>query len=161
MGEKVDTRLELRAVGLGSGNDLHSNPFTLGFTVQFRQSINTQDSSTGNLIKFIVWTVNWNDRRDQRRAQMCWMAQQNTHGKFWSPSLTVWDSDLGNEKRKSWDIFVHSFHKLDGILVLCQALCPFLGIMLERNSAGAACNHGTFNFGGKTEIITLVVYKFW
>lgn len=54
MGEKVDIRVELRAVGLGSGNDLHSNPFTLGFTVQFRQSINTQDSSGGNLIKFIV-----------------------------------------------------------------------------------------------------------
>ena len=54
MGEKVNTRLELRAVGLGCGNDLHSNPFTLGFTVQFRQSINIQDSSGGNLIKLLV-----------------------------------------------------------------------------------------------------------
>lgn len=55
MDEKVDlTGLGLREVGLGSGNDIHSDPFTLGFTVQFRQSINTQDASGGNMRKLIV-----------------------------------------------------------------------------------------------------------
>ena len=48
----------------------------------------------------------------RRRAQMCWMGHQNPHGKIWSPSLTAGDSYLGKERTESWDLFLHSFHKL-------------------------------------------------
>lgn len=85
------------------------------------------------------------------------MSHQNPYGKIWPSSLTIRDSDLGNEKTESRESFSHSFHKLSSNSLTHNV--SIYGNTIERKSTGDPCNHGTFNLLGEREIneITMAI----